>query len=156
MWERCKARGVACLPRHHHQINYVMEYKSHTVYLHKERVKYIYMEERYALNDEPCMVIVAKTLQGWICIDATLCVNTLGCLLNHSSHSNLKPSRDKGESLRGGGGGESFRGGRLVGWPIVVLTGVMASSEDETMFLKHVYMKRNFNSHKLCRAVQKD
>lgn len=72
------------------KFNYVMEYKSHRVYPHNQRLKF---EKEYELNEEPCMILEAQTNQGWICIDATRRVNTLGRLLNHSIHPNLKPFR---------------------------------------------------------------
>ena len=70
--------------------DFVLEYRTKEVYPHKELQKHVRI---YDLNDECCYVLEVQTKEGWVCLDATRKVGTLGRLLNHSSRPNLKPFR---------------------------------------------------------------
>ena len=47
----------------------------------------------YQLNDEGSYIMEVQTKEGWMCLDAMRCMDSLGRLFNHSSKPNLKPFR---------------------------------------------------------------
>ena len=74
------------------QGRYVAEYKTTVVY---EKAKRAEHEEIYAMNEEPCMVLEVQTRKGWMCLDATRKIGTVGRLFNHapSGRATLQPHK---------------------------------------------------------------
>lgn len=84
-----KGRGVVAsqeLPRG----EYVTEYKTKEVYPRKQMANHI---AEYELNREGCYILEVQTLKGWVCLDATRRMGSVGCLMNHSANPNLRPFR---------------------------------------------------------------
>ena len=60
------------------------------MYKREERAIY---EGEYANNQEACMILEAQTQEGWVCLDATRHLGTLGRLMNHApkTSATVKP-----------------------------------------------------------------
>ena len=68
----------------------VTEYKSKEVY--KCAKKSFHVNE-YDRNNEGSYILEIQTPEGWVCLDATRRMGSIGWLMNHSSNPNLKPFR---------------------------------------------------------------
>ena len=60
--------------------SYVIEYEAE-VYPRRERAA---REREYVWNGEGCFIVDVQTSDGWMCLDGTRRLNSLGRLLNHA------------------------------------------------------------------------